>query len=152
MRALGELDDGKYGVDEPFFAYLLRALKLDDEASLAFLLTSMLAAMLSTAEDLAGIARNLAARFADTDTTQLAEPTWTTARGEARYGISSNVPCYGINGVTKPWGIEQTWRRLHTGLERWPSQRDAMLELFAPELSFYYGASARGSGALSVMW
>ena len=137
MRTLCELDGGKYGSDddEPTFPYLLAAIE-----------TGQLPIVLAT-HDVYELARRIAL-----PSPVVAEPSWTGSNGEQRWGFATDVPTYGINGFTRPAAIAATWATLRRGLERWPEHRAALLEQYASDIAFFYGASARGSAALFVMW
>lgn len=155
MRTLGELDCGKYGVDDewPTFAYVLRALEGGQPGeSLTFLFETLRAAMQPGAPA-ADLAAALANRFArEVPLTAPAEASWFTDNGEPRYGFASNVPCYGIFSFSRPEELAATWATLRRALEQHPEHRAALLEHCGPVLEFHYGAAARRNASLSVMW
>lgn len=154
MRMLGELDCGKYGVDDdwPTLTYLLRALEGGNSGeSLTFLFDTLRAAT-QPGSPVDELAAALAKHFARDAHASPAEPHWFTERGEPRYGFVSNVPCYGILSFSQPEALAATWATLRRGLEQHPEHRTALFECFAPELEFFYGAAARSNASLFVMW
>jgi hypothetical protein len=150
MRTLGDLDCGKHGVDDvPAFHYLLEAIETRSERELSFLLVTLDGAVGRSIDELD---RELSTRFCRAEDPVMAEPSWVGDDGSKRYGFATSVPCYGINSFTRPREITATWTALRSALESWPEQRIRLLSTFKTEIDFYYGAHARRSAALSVMW
>jgi hypothetical protein len=153
MRSLGELDGGKYSIDEemeepPFFQYLLMTGEPDREEDLWFLLSTM--------NEIGGHLKEMKAkleeRFHPPSPVFHDRWTWRGADSEKCYGFASSVPCYGINGYTPANEVAETWASLRRVLEYHAELRPLVVQLFQEPLRFYYGCATRGSAVLDVMW